>query len=188
MIRASAWCTVARTCACRWGATTFTVRPVRISFPPTTIGMSATSPPIRLSSAFKASRSGEPGAYDRIGSFRGLGRFHVPFIGGRSSLREAGVPCRNLTQRSGRLDRVAPERRAGGKDEAAPLENRPALGREDEFGEAPRGDGVRGTAGNGERVDDRLALHHQGIRRAGGLRDRHSSLRVAGRERRIAQV
>jgi hypothetical protein len=58
--------------------TAWAMSPVRISSPPMTIGISTRSPAIEASLAFRRSRSGDPGAYDRTGSFTAGGTRRIP--------------------------------------------------------------------------------------------------------------
>src|ERR1700704_4925438 len=56
------------------------VRPVRVSRPPITIGMSIRSPAMAFRRAFSSRRSGDPGRYARFGSLTGGGTRTAPAI------------------------------------------------------------------------------------------------------------
>src|SRR5687768_17379033 len=58
--------------------TDLAVRPVRISRPPITSGMSRVSAAIFSSRVLSSARSGEPGAYERFGSLTGCGTRRPP--------------------------------------------------------------------------------------------------------------
>ena len=64
-----ALCHVAVMCPCLCGDVAFAMSPVRISFPPMTSGISGHSFSIAARRVLSAARSGEPGAYERMGSF-----------------------------------------------------------------------------------------------------------------------
>ena len=51
--------------------TDLAVAPVRTALPPMIIGMSMVSPAISANRALSDARSGEPGAYERMGSLTG---------------------------------------------------------------------------------------------------------------------
>jgi len=63
-----ALCHVAVTWACLCGDVAFSISPVRISLPPMISGISGHSFSIAARRDFSAARSGEPGAYDLMGS------------------------------------------------------------------------------------------------------------------------
>src|SRR5688572_17773827 len=69
------------------------MRPVRISRPPMMIGISIFSPAIFSSRAFRSARSGEPGAYVRLGSLTGWGTRRTP---ANAALRTTPLPVEGL--------------------------------------------------------------------------------------------
>src|SRR5688500_10614231 len=81
--------------------TTGCVRPVRISRPPMTNGMSTRSAAIVFRRAFSSARSGEPGRYDRLKSLTGAGTRGIPekdigwILLGEQECRIQNAECRN---------------------------------------------------------------------------------------------
>src|SRR5678815_272915 len=58
--------------------TAWAISPLRNSSPPMMIGISIRSPAIDASRALSDVRSGDPGAYERTGSFTGVGTRRMP--------------------------------------------------------------------------------------------------------------